>query len=1595
MCGKGSAQSSQASQSSVSIPPEVLARYNAVNARAEDAANRPFVPYSGQFVAPLTSTQTGAISNITGAAGAAQPYFDQANDWYGQAGTSVGAGLAGASPYNEQAGGLLGQAVDASGTLTADQIHAFESPYTESVVKSTLGLLDQQQAQQQMQQRADAIMSGAFGGDRSGIASDVLAGQQNLARSSVTSNLYNQNYAQALAAAQQQQAQRVGALQQGAAGYAGLGQQIFGQGLGAAQSYQNLGTGLAGVGMQDLQSRLAQGQAQLGAGTLEQQTQQANLSALYNQFLQQQAYPFQTTQFLANIAEGTGALSGSSTQGSVNQWQPQPFFSDERLKDDIRTIGHTKDGLRIVRFRYKSDPSNTTHIGFLAQDVEKKKPDAVGEHAGFKTVDYDRATRARGGLVANDNAYEGYDDGGFVSGYDPAALAQMIAAHQAMYPGAAGRTGLEGSGPRGMQLRNASGRSLMRADLPKMEQRHEDPALRQAARGVSDISSAGKGVSDLYRAGKEAAVGSAARGAPGAADYTPASGGLFGTGGEWDSSRGWFGQVAGGLGLGAANVNMPAAGVVTQTLPVLPAMTQPAATTLSALDDPLRTVGMFANRGGRAKRYAVGGRPYESDVSYIPEPTEDDNEKRKLAVAPLPQMGGSGGGGGGGGGGSGLGDLASGISSAVSIGKGIGELATFLPTVLPFLSDRRAKEDIRTIGHTKDDIPIVRYRYKGQPETRLGLVAQDVEKKRPEAVGEYAGLKTVDYDRATRAGGGRTGYDEGGLVPPEVAQINRVVGEPWTVPGAQAEWFDQGLQENARPRLERAVPPPVLDAAPVGLDSWTVPRETPPPAGLALPPRLPPAGLAPRPAPSRQGSYDAPAPVPIAYAPEDIDTNGTGRYVDPRPGVSRQGGYEPPPAAPVAPPAAGLAPALPPPRTVGPSDQFNTYENVAQRHWVQESGDRQVWPQGHPKAGQVITSSAGAIGRSQLAGAGPEAAKLAGVEWDPQRAASDEGYNRLLGDTWLKHLNDRYGDPYKATAAYNAGSGAVDNAVQKASLHGGNYWDYLPDETKNHLYTVSGGQIGQPSGRGGGPAMAPAPASGGLAGAPATSAMPAPPQQQAAPRDFLDRAGDWFDRNERYIVPALSFLGNMLSSPSRTLAGSIGSGLAGVAEALPVQQRLGQGQQQIDIARNSQLIGLYNQLKAMVASQIRSSPTKQADPDTLAQMNRLAGMINWGAGTPGGGSAPGGQNPATGGGLVPGPLQGTQPTGGLVPPAAAPAQALPAPSGPGPTPTAAPDQSSLPPSMRKPLPNPKDPAFLQNLAPDWNPDELMRGAAVMQGIDPAQAAAMRAEAYAVQNRIMSTGMAVDRNGQPLPVPNWADFQAYQQRIPDNQAWVAKEAPIYQRRQVMRENVQKIADLLQQYETGGLNDIKADVQRYASALGVGLNDTATMNAAAFQKFLKEAAGVVMGDVTNDARTDEARRLLGTAFATPGIEPGAARAVLAQTMANLDWADKHYQATTQAIQKEPGTNRSLFNEEFTRATPLRPMIKEHEDKMAVRGDLPSTREDLQDGRNYMMTPSDAVRLFGGDLDDITRKWGGTQPQRVKVVRENGQIKLKKAD
>jgi hypothetical protein len=71
------------------------------------------------------------------------------------------------------------------------------------------------------------------------------------------------------------------------------------------------------------------------------------------------------------------------------------------------------------------------------------------------------------------------------------------------------------------------------------------------------------------------------------------------------------------------------------------------------------------------------------------------------------------------------------------------------------LSDRRLKEDIEPIGLLFNGLSVYKYRFRGSPKTEVGVMAQDVEKVRPDAVvdvGLWRGgpsVKMVDYDKAT------------------------------------------------------------------------------------------------------------------------------------------------------------------------------------------------------------------------------------------------------------------------------------------------------------------------------------------------------------------------------------------------------------------------------------------------------------------------------------------------------------------------------------------------------------------------------------------------------------------------------------------------------------------------------------------------------------------------------------------------------------------------------------------------------------------------------------------------------------------------------
>jgi len=366
MSGGGGTTSSN---STTTVPPQVLAEYQQVTGQANQVASAPLNQYEGQVVAGTTPTEQSAYNTINNMQGITAPYTQQASNLLGQASQTI----------NPQ-------------TVGASQIQQYESPYTQNVLGSTMAAENNQDAQQQAQLQGNAISSGAWGGDRAGVAQGILGGQQAIANNATNAGILNQGYSQALQEANTQQ-------------QAGLGAQEASQYL-----QESAGLGMNQLGTSAQSNALAGASAQLNAGQLQQQQAQAELNVPYEQFLQQQAYPFQTTGWLGNIAEGIGSNTGSSTTGSSTA-PSQGLFSDRRLKKNIDNAGilvGKRGHYPLHTFEYKG--SDQRHTGVIAQEVEKKNPDAVHmDPSGYRKVDYTKL--ARGGIVPH------RADGGSTSTY--------------------------------------------------------------------------------------------------------------------------------------------------------------------------------------------------------------------------------------------------------------------------------------------------------------------------------------------------------------------------------------------------------------------------------------------------------------------------------------------------------------------------------------------------------------------------------------------------------------------------------------------------------------------------------------------------------------------------------------------------------------------------------------------------------------------------------------------------------------------------------------------------------------------------------------------------------------------------------------------------------------------------------------------------------------------------------------------------------------------------------------------------------------------------------------------------------------------------
>lgn len=100
-------------------------------------------------------------------------------------------------------------------------------------------------------------------------------------------------------------------------------------------------------------------------------------SNIYNSYAGQVQQANQQAQ--ANNAALGGLFGLAGSLGSA------ALLSDRRLKRDIKKIGKLR-GFNLYRFKYLWD--DLIHIGFMAQEVEKTRPDAVVTINGWKAINY-------------------------------------------------------------------------------------------------------------------------------------------------------------------------------------------------------------------------------------------------------------------------------------------------------------------------------------------------------------------------------------------------------------------------------------------------------------------------------------------------------------------------------------------------------------------------------------------------------------------------------------------------------------------------------------------------------------------------------------------------------------------------------------------------------------------------------------------------------------------------------------------------------------------------------------------------------------------------------------------------------------------------------------------------------------------------------------------------------------------------------------------------------------------------------------------------------------------------------------------------------
>ena len=242
--------------------------------KSQALSSLPYQPYVGALTAGPSALQTQAFQGI--------------------AGLTVPSALTTAGQQAQQTYGATQQYMPTVGT-----VESYMNPYLEAVLAPQRRAAEETAAKQRLETAGRLSQAGAYGGSRQAYLE--AEGQRNLQQ--LLSDITGKGYASAFDVAQKQRQSDIDT------GLRGLAAQTA-----ATQALTSAGTQEQAAGIQNIAQQLA-------AGATQRDIEQQGLTADYNQYLRELAYPKEQLEFQRQMISGLPVASASYYQPAPSAFQ--------------------------------------------------------------------------------------------------------------------------------------------------------------------------------------------------------------------------------------------------------------------------------------------------------------------------------------------------------------------------------------------------------------------------------------------------------------------------------------------------------------------------------------------------------------------------------------------------------------------------------------------------------------------------------------------------------------------------------------------------------------------------------------------------------------------------------------------------------------------------------------------------------------------------------------------------------------------------------------------------------------------------------------------------------------------------------------------------------------------------------------------------------------------------------------------------------------------------------------------------------------------------------------------------------------------------